>query len=293
MFTMMNVARLSIGVEGPGIAERAYQQASSYAADRLQGRTRSTAPPARSPIAEHPDVARMLLQMRTLILASRLLLYSTSAYGDFARHGVREPSCQRAQAYFDLLTPVAKAWSTDNGFVASSIGVQILGGVGYVEETGMAQRLRDSRIGSIYEGTNGIQAIDLVTRKLPRGGGRWIQLLLKEMAETVESVHFPELAPTAEVLSEAHGALASATQWVVAQLSECPDDVLAGASSYLDLAGMTIGGWLMAKRAITALVSGDGADAVRESNFFATDMMGRATSLVRAVTAGAARLGIR
>ncbi len=292
MFTMMNLARLSIGVQGPAIAERAYQQAHSYANERLQGRTRATAAPARSAIAEHPDVARMLLHMRTLTLASRLLLYTASAQGDQARQGEDEGARRRGQARFDLLTPIAKAWSTDNGVLASSVGMQVLGGAGYVEETGMAQRLRDSRIGPIYEGTNGIQAIDLVTRKLPRDGGRWVRLLLGEVAATIGAAPAPEIRPSIEVLGEAHGALTIATEWLLGHVAESPDDVLAGATAYLEMAGMTIGGWLMAERALRALRRGERSDdAVTESNFFAAETTARATGLLRAVTAGAARLG--
>ena len=129
--------------------------------------------------------------MRTLILATRLLLYMATGNRDIARHASDYKARAKAQAYVDLLTPVAKAWSSDMGFSAASTGIQILGGTGYVEESGMAQRLRDSRIAPIYEGTNGIQAIDLVTRKLPRDGGRWIRTLMDEIAATVNRRPYP------------------------------------------------------------------------------------------------------
>ena len=173
MFTMMNAARLFIGTQGPAVAERAFQHAQEYAANRLQGRAAGVAPPARSPIIDHPDVRRMLLLMTTGTQAARALLYTAAAHGDRARHAADKDARFRSQQFADLLTPVAKAWSTDMGFGAASLGVQVLGGAGYIEESGMAQRLRDARIAPIYEGTNGIQALDLVTRKLPRDDGRW------------------------------------------------------------------------------------------------------------------------
>ncbi|MGH9105307.1 MAG: acyl-CoA dehydrogenase [Acidimicrobiales bacterium] len=289
MLTMMNLARLSIGAEGSAIAERAYQQARRYAASRLQGR-RPLAP-GRSAIIEHPDVARMLLKMRTLTLASRLVVFTASAYGDQAVHGADEAARERGGVYCQLLTPVAKAWATDNGFLVSSLGVQVHGGMGYVEETGIAQRLRDARIGAIYEGTNGIQALDLVARKLPRDGGRWARELLDEITATVSSDYPDELAPAVELLAEAQGALSAATSWLLERGTSCPDDVLAGASAYLELAGVTVGGWLMVKRALAVLPLADGfATAAGEAHFFATESMVQAGSLLRQVTAGAGRL---
>ncbi|HUB72330.1 MAG TPA: acyl-CoA dehydrogenase [Acidimicrobiales bacterium] len=291
MFTMMNQARLSIGVEGPAISERSYQQARAYASERLQGRRPGTGGRDRAAIAEHPDVARMLLKMRASTLASRLLLYFTSASGDFARHGRNTAQRQRGQAYLDLLTPVAKAWSTDLGFFMSSTGIQVYGGAGYLEETGMAQRLRDIRIAPIYEGTNGIQAIDLVVRKVSRHGGASVRALLEEISATIEATQAKELAPTAELLTEARHALSTATAWVLERAEECPDDVLAGAAAYLELVAVTTGGWLMARRAC-AVGRADGRFGVAagESNFFAIDAVAHAGALLRQVKAGAQHL---
>jgi alkylation response protein AidB-like acyl-CoA dehydrogenase len=295
MFTMMNLARLSIGAEGPAVAERSYQEALAYAKERLQGRRPGTRPTERARIIEHPDVARMLLEMRTLALASRLLLYLASASGDIARHSPEAADRERGQGYFDLLTPVAKAWCTDKGFAAASLGVQVHGGAGYIEETGAAQRLRDARIGPIYEGTNGIQAIDLVTRKAPREGGRWVRSLLEEVAATADAAAAEEgLAVTGELLADAHGAFSEATAWLIKRHEECLDDVLAGASAYLELAGVTLGGWLMAKRALSRLSAGAGTSfetAANEANFFAVEAMSQAGALLRKATAGAERLG--
>jgi alkylation response protein AidB-like acyl-CoA dehydrogenase len=171
MFTMMNVARLAIAVQGPSIGEVAYQQALDYAHTRRQGKSASAADSDRSLIVKHPDVQRMLLTMRVLTLASRLLVYLAAGYRDRARYEIDANDRALAQEYLALLTPVAKAWATGTGVQIASLGIQVMGGIGYVEESGMAQRWRDSRIGPIYEGTNGIQAIDLVTRKIPHRDG--------------------------------------------------------------------------------------------------------------------------
>jgi len=302
MFTMMNTARVSIGAEGPAVAERAFQQAYGYARERLQGHRPQTSPAERVPIVQHPDVARMLLQMRTLALASRMVVYAASVQRDLARHSAGEDERRLAEARFGLLVPVAKAWATEQGFAASSLGVQVHGGAGYLEEARAAQRLRDSRIGPIYEGTNGIQAIDLAVRKVARDGGRAMRALLEEIGATVKVLPSAELGPTAEALGEAREALAAATAWVVERQPSCPDDVLAGASAYLQLAGVTLGGWLMARRALSAWdrCSGAGAGqkglqelaeaAAGESNFFAFETLSEAPGLLRRVTAGSGRL---
>lgn len=294
MFTMMNLARLSIGAEGPAVSERAYQQSLAYAGERQQGQRPLCAPGSRAAIIEHPDVARMLLQMRTLAVASRLPLYLASASRDLARHGTGPRQREQGQAYFELLTPVAKAWCTENGFAASSLGVQVHGGAGYIEETGLAQRLRDARIGAIYEGTNGIQAIDFAMRKVPRDGGRWVHGLLGDIRHTAEAVRDrKDLGPTAEILAEAEAALSEATSWVLSHREEHPDDVLAGATAYLELTGATLGGWLMAKRALAASWSGQeirAQAAAGESNFFAIETLAHASALLRQVVAGADRL---
>ncbi len=296
MFTMMNAARLSIGAQGPAVAERAYQHALAYATERLQGRAAGVAPPARSPIVDHPDVRRMLLTMRTRTLAARSLLFLAAAHVDRARHGTDPDERERSQQLADLLTPVAKAWSTDSGFEAASLGVQVLGGAGYVEEAGMAQRLRDGRIAPIYEGTNGIQALDLVTRKLPRDGGRRVRDLLALVSDVVARPVADDdpLAETLEVLTDVLAVLEATTEWVLARLQTEPEDAVAGATSYLELLGATLGGWLLARRARLALDTGSpgGSRAVAESNFFATEVLARATGLARPATSGARHLAV-
>ncbi len=186
MFTMMNQARLSVGLQGVAIAERATQQALAYARERRQGRATGT--PAASPIIAHPDVKRMLLTMRALTRAARAICYATAVALDRAQRGSDEAARQAAYERAALLTPVAKAFSTDIGNEVASLGVQVHGGMGYIEETGAAQHYRDARIAAIYEGTNGIQAIDLVTRKLPLAGGATVNAYIGEIRRTAAAV---------------------------------------------------------------------------------------------------------
>lgn len=292
MFTMMNTARLAIGAEGPAVGERAFQQALAYAAQRRQGRASGVEAPARSLIIEHPDVRRMLGAMRTLVQASRLVVYRAAVHKDLARHAGDDGARAEHQRFVDLLTPIAKAWSSDAGFAVASTGVQVLGGAGYVEETGMAQRLRDARIAPIYEGTNGIQAIDLVVRKLGREKGDVAMALLDEIASTIDELDEPNLSTTRSVLAAAHGAMREATTYLVERLVTSPDDALAGAAAYLELAGLTTGCWLMARRAKVAAAAGHGSAAAAESELFASEIGSRAPALLTGVTAGAERLAV-
>jgi len=293
MFTMMNTARLAIGMQGPSVAERAFQHARRFAAGRLQGRAVGVAPPVRSAIDDHPDVRRMLLSMRTTTLAGRMMVHLAIHHRDMARYAADPADRQHAQAMVDLLTPVAKAWPTDAGFAAASTGIQVLGGIGYIEESGMAQRLRDARIPPIYEGTNGIQAVDLVGRKVVGDGGRTVRTLIDAMAATAAGS-----APSTVALADSYGCLADAVAVlddVTGQLlKRAPEDALAGASSYLELLGLTVGGWLMVRRAERAAADGAGgaaaAAAALESQFFATEHTARTAGLVQPVLAGAGRL---
>src|SRR6266702_1314387 len=205
MFTMMNQARLSVALQGVAIAERATQQALVYARERKQGRATGVESGS-SPIIAHPDVKRMLLTMRALTRAARALSYATAVALDRAQRGPDEAARRSAHERASLLTPVAKAFSTDIGSEVASLGVQVHGGMGYIEETGAAQHYRDARIAAIYEGTNGIQAIDLVTRKLPLADGATVTAYLGEIKRTVVGVRAandPALGATAERLSEA------------------------------------------------------------------------------------------
>jgi len=231
MFTMMNDARLGVGLQGLAVAERAAQHAEAYARDRLQGRAPGAAPGAQSPIIDHPDVRRMLLETRAAIDAMRSLCYENARALDLALHAADEQGRRDGQQLADLLTPLAKSWCTDLGVELTSTALQVFGGMGYVEETGVAQHLRDARIAPIYEGTNGIQAIDLVMRKLPAGGGAHVLALLDDLVPAA----LPEpIADLAQPLASARDLARSVTEELLAR-GERPVDVLAGASAYLRL----------------------------------------------------------
>ena len=233
MFTMMNRARLAVGLQGVGIAERATQQAVAYARERRQGRIAGMPATESAPIIAHPDVKRMLMTMRALTQAARTICYATAMALDRAERGSDKAARQAAHARASLLTPVAKAFSTDIGVEVASLGVQVHGGMGFIEETGAAQYYRDARIAPIYEGTNGIQAIDLVTRKLPLGGGAVVEAFLGELRGIVEAVNAtndPALGWSGVRLEEAVESLARATHWLLAKLDKDTDEVLAGAT---------------------------------------------------------------
>ncbi|MGD9615032.1 MAG: acyl-CoA dehydrogenase [Alphaproteobacteria bacterium] len=251
MFTMMNSERLLVGVQGVAIAERAYQQARDYARTRIQGMPagmpRSGDVP---PIVHHPDVRRMLLSMRAATEAMRALSYLAAAAIDAGRQAGDEQARYRAQRRADLLIPVVKAWCTDLGVEVASTGIQVHGGMGYIEETGAAQYLRDARIAPIYEGTNGIQANDLVGRKLGRDGGEAARELFAEMRPILaEIADRPGWEAMHRGLGEGFDALEHAT----ARLVEAePALAAAGSSPYLALFGTVAGGWLMARLALAA-----------------------------------------
>ncbi|MET0726732.1 MAG: acyl-CoA dehydrogenase [Acidimicrobiales bacterium] len=292
MFTMMNASRLCVGLEGLAVSERAYQQALAYARERRQGRVASTPPGEMAPIIEHPDVRRMLLLMASGIDAMRLLLYSTAAATDAARHHPDASVRASAQARVDLLTPLAKAWPTDEGVRLSSLAVQVHGGAGFIEETGIAQRYRDSRIAPIYEGTNGIQAIDLVSRKVRRDHGAAMHVLLAELAADVAALDTDgAVAHPASLADAALSALRKATDWLVDTGSD--DDALAAATPYLDLGALAVCGGLLARQVRWARTyrTATEADAIAgRFAFFATERLASAPALVEAITAGAARL---
>src|SRR4051794_26900282 len=219
---MRTLARLSVGLQGVGIAERATQQALQYARDRKQGRALGVASGS-SAIIEHPDVRRMLMTMRGLTRAARAICYATAAAID-GSHGQGE-AAKASDGRAALLTPVAKAFSTDIGVEVASLGIQVHGGMGFIEETGAAQHLRDARIAAIYEGTNGIQAIDLTMRKLPLSGGTVVRAYLDELRATVKAVQAtndPAFGATAPRLAEAVDSLDRATTWLLGQIETEP-----------------------------------------------------------------------
>jgi 3-(methylthio)propanoyl-CoA dehydrogenase len=236
MFTMMNDARLGVGLEGLAIAERAAQHAEAFARDRLQGRAPGAAPGAQSPIIDHPDIRRTLLEMRATIDAMRALCFENARALDLALHAPDADGRRASQRLADLLTPLSKAWCTDLGVELASASLQVLGGMGYVEESGIAQHLRDARIAPIYEGTNGIQAIDLVTRKLPAEDGATVLALLDEL---VPAVLPAELADVAAPLAAARDTARAVTVELLSRRDR-PLDVLAGASAYLRLLSTVI-----------------------------------------------------
>ena len=289
MFTMMNAARLAVGIEGVGIADRAFQGALAYARDRRQGRTREWREEAMSPIIMHPDIRRMLLQMRAQTQASRLICFMTAEALDRAHRGKSEADRKTASDRAALLTPIAKAYSTDIGIEMASIGVQVHGGMGFVEETGAAQHLRDARIAAIYEGTNGIQAIDLVTRKLPLNGGNTVRAQLSEMAAVISDVearNSPAFGKTATRLRLAHQALTAATDFMLSALVSAPSKALAGATPYLRLFGITQGAVALAQAGLMA--DGEGQEAqIALARFFAEQIATDAPGLSDCVVEGA------
>jgi hypothetical protein len=294
MFTMMNRARLAIGAQGVGIAEAATQQAAAYAHERRQGHGPHMDAAQMSAIVEHVDVKRMLLTMRALTNAARAICYTTAVAIDRSE---REPDpAARASAHerASLLTPVAKAFSTDVATDVASLDVQIHGGMGFIEETGAAQLYRDARITQIYEGTNGIQAIDLVARKLPMSGGATVRGYIGELRDTIEAVRAandPAFGMTATRLNEAVDQLARATEWLLTTQVGDPDRALAGATPYLRLFGLAAGGCMLAADAMAALRAGDGAVSaprmIATAKFFATNLTTAAGGLATTVVEGA------
>ncbi|MGA7281108.1 MAG: acyl-CoA dehydrogenase [Acidimicrobiia bacterium] len=297
MFTMMNAARVGVGMEGVAIGERAYQHALQYARERIQGRPVGSGSRESVPIIEHPDVRRMLMTMKSYVEAMRSLLYVTAAEGDQRAHGDTEERRKLAADRLALLTPIVKAWCTDVGVELASIGVQVHGGMGYVEETGAAQYFRDSRIAPIYEGTNGIQAVDLVLRKLPLEDGRVVTGLIEEMTASLEAMSAHEdLSSFRNALAEEIESLADTSAWLGERMrSGEVDAALAGATPYLRQFGMVLGGWLMARAAVAALEERDIEDEfstqkVITARFYGEQLLPQAGGLVSAVKGGAGLL---
>jgi hypothetical protein len=299
MFTMMNNARLSVGLQGVAIAERAYQQARAYARTRVQSRELGS--PKAEPVAiiRHPDVRRMLMTMKAGSEAARALTYTTMCALDLSRRHPDKPERERQLAQVDLLTPVVKAWCTDLGVEVASIGIQVHGGMGFIEETGAAQHLRDARIAPIYEGTNGIQANDLVFRKLGRDGGEAARIFLASVAAEEAALAKEadaNFAAMAGQLGKGRAALAEATNFLVATLKSDPRRAAAAAVPYLKMFGNVAAGQLMARgarAAARALAEGNGdsgflAAKIATARFFADHFVSQAPSLLHPVIAGAA-----
>ena len=294
MFTMMNNERLAVGLQGVAIAERAYQQALGFARQRVQGRA-DAGGPEKVAILRHPDVRRMLLSMKAQIEAARALAYFTAATMDRALHEPDGEARARQAALADFLTPVVKAWPTDLACEIASTGIQVHGGMGFIEETGAAQHLRDARITPIYEGTNGIQARDLVGRKVLREGGETARALIAAMREDEAA-----LADTADEnlgairarLAQGIAAFDRATGWLLEAGGSDPRLAAAAAAPYLRLVGTVAGGWLLARGAARAMARlGDGDDPFLAAKpvtarFYAEHVMPQTDALLAAITEG-------
>jgi alkylation response protein AidB-like acyl-CoA dehydrogenase len=298
MFIMMNAARLSVGLEGVAVAERAYQRALAWSRERLQGKPVGVQGAKTSPIVQHPDVKRMLLTMKSTTEATRALAYWVSSILDRARKDPDENTRRQSQALVDLLIPVVKGWSTENGIEVASLGIQVHGGMGFIEETGAAQHLRDARITTIYEGTTGIQANDLVGRKVGREQGRTafalideMEKILKDLAAT-KNVHLSALG---DRLASAMASLKEATQWIAQAYGANPAAVAAGSVYYLKLMGITCGGWMMARAALAAARHLDGGEGDKDflrgklltARFYADHILPQAMGLAAITMRGA------
>lgn len=299
MFTMMNSARQHVGVQGVAIGERAYQRALAFAQDRRQGRTPALnggGGEAPGRIIDHPDIRRTLLTMKAKIEAGRAICLATAVEADLAEHAPTAEARTAARGQEELLTPIAKAWCTDMGVEVSSLGVQIHGGQGFVEEVGAAQHYRDARIAPIYEGTNGIQAIDLVGRKLVMDEGAHVEALLKQVNETVELLQAhgdTRLDQLAERLRAGGEALWKTTKWLTHTDTDMTDR-LAGATAYLALFGDVLGGHYLCRGALAgqAMASdGDGAAfaamRVELAVFYGETVLAGAAAVIPSVTIGA------
>ncbi len=296
MFTMMNAARLGIGHEGLGIAERAYQQARDYARERIQGSDPDSGEAVA--ILHHADVRRMLLEMRSRIEAMRALCIYTAQTLDLAERHQDTEVRRIAAARIGLLTPIVKAWCSDQAVEIASLGIQIHGGTGYIEDTGAAQYLRDARITPIYEGTNGIQALDLVQRKLGGDGGLTAGAMIEEMRMfdgALAQAEDQAVAPIRAAMAQAGAALSRATHAMLTDLAGDGRIAAAGAAPYLTLFGAVLGGYLLARSALIAsqrLADCGGeerfyAAKLRTARFYTETVLAGAGALEQAAAAGA------
>ena len=297
MFVMMNAARFAVGLEGLAIGERAYQHAVSYARDRVQGRAIEGSA-AGVAIIKHPDIRRMLMLMRSNVEAMRALAYSVAAAHDAAARHADAAERAQNQAYVDLMIPVVKGWSTETGNEMAYLGVQIHGGMGFIEETGAAQFMRDARITTIYEGTTGIQANDLMGRKIAREGGATVKAVISMMLQTRSELMQQSGSGFAAIdtaLGRGIEALQQATDYIVANYGKDVRAVAAGAVPFLRLMGIVCGGWMMARAALVAqgkIAAGD-ADPffpakIATAHFYADHVMAAAAGLAQEVVQGGA-----
>ncbi len=288
MFTMMNSARLNVGLEGVAVGEAALQAGVAYAKDRRQGSI--SGEKGSVAIIRHPDVQRMLLTMAANVQAARAICYACGSAADIAEHHADEATRKTAKAREDLLTPLAKGWSTDRAIDVTNLGVQIHGGMGFMSETAAAQYYLDARITPIYEGTNGIQAIDLAGRKLSMDGGAAMKAMIAEVrdnARELAGVNEPGFLHLSQSLEQAADALDSATEYMLTEMSTNRDKGLAAATTYLRLAGDVVGGHFLARSAWQARDEADSGKALVLASYFAGDTLSRAQGTARALSEGA------
>ncbi len=296
MFIMMNLARFSVGLEGLGISERAYQRAVAYARERVQGRPVGGAAKG-APIIEHPDIRRMLMTMRANVEAMRAVAYVVAAAHDHAHRHADADVRKRHQAFVDFMIPIVKGWCTETAQQVASLGVQVHGGMGFIEETGAAQHYRDARITTIYEGTTGIQANDLIGRKTARDGGaaaQWVAGEVEKVAAELAANADSNLNAIGTELKRAVAAVRKATEWVVPAYGANTRAAHAGAVPYLELWGIVAGGWQLGRAALVAarhLKEGVGdarflSAKIHTARFYADSMLPRAAALAHTITEG-------
>jgi alkylation response protein AidB-like acyl-CoA dehydrogenase len=287
MFIMMNMARFTVGIQGVGVSDRAYQKAVAYAKDRVQSRPVDGSAKQSVAIIQHPDVRRMLATMRGLTEASRALAYVAAAHCDIAHRHADDAKRAEHQAIYEFLVPIVKGWSTELSIDVTSLGVQVHGGMGFIEETGAAQYYRDARILTIYEGTTAIQANDLIGRKTVRDGGKVAKALLTGIAETLEALASQQGAAfdsMKQYLAQGHRSLSAVVDFVVANTKTDPNAVFAGSVPYLKLAGIVLGGWQMARALLVAAQKRD-EDAsfygakIATAQFYAEHVLAQASAL--------------
>ncbi|PKO30625.1 MAG: acyl-CoA dehydrogenase [Betaproteobacteria bacterium HGW-Betaproteobacteria-7] len=294
MFIMMNAARFNVGLEGLGDAERAYQRAAVYAKERVQGAELGVKGGPKVPIIKHPDVRRMLMSMRSRIEAMRALAYVVAAAQDNAHHNPDEAARKQGQAFADLMIPVVKGWSTESAIDIASLGVQVHGGMGYIEETGAAQHLRDARITAIYEGTTAIQANDLIGRKIAREKGVTIKAVIAEMRAAAAQLD-GDLSAIGSRQLAGIDALDKAVDWLVENFATHSKAAHAGAVPFLYLLGIVAGGWQLGRSAVIArakIAAGDSdpfwPSKLATARFFADHSLTQAAGLAESIIAGGA-----
>jgi len=292
MFIMMNAARFAVGMQGVALADRAYQKAVAYARDRVQSRPVDGSRKAAVAIIEHPDVRRMLFTMRALTEAARALAYAGAAAADHGHRAADQAVRAQQQSVYEFLVPIIKGWSTELSVEVASLGVQVHGGMGFIEETGAAQYYRDARILPIYEGTTAIQANDLIGRKTLRDGGATARSILQQVAATVELLQArnePAAEAMAKHLARGHDALESVVAFVLANFKSDPNAVFAGSVPYLKLAGVVLGGWQMARALLVALEKQAEDRAfytakIATAHFYADHVLSQASGLEASIT---------